>query len=183
MHRLLTNPKSFSINTNYSLRSNQCQQIIQNRGIKSADRKIRVVLFEDVQKLGVKGEEVLVNPGRARNHLCKTGIAGYYTTENRLKVPYPSLQSLESKDSAQGEKVNKGVFDSRLLIIKRDQHATGLRQITAENLSEKLWKQFRMEIPSDSITIQTPMTKHGNYVIGVLHKGRVEDFKVKVTHR
>jgi len=55
----------------------------QDRGAKRANRRVDVVLLQDVEGLGREGAVVNVKPGRARNHLVPHKMASY-PNEHRL---------------------------------------------------------------------------------------------------
>lgn len=55
------------------------------RGWQPNRRDVAVILLQDHEGLGLKGEEVEVRPGYHRNLLYPRGIAVYATPENRIK--------------------------------------------------------------------------------------------------
>lgn len=53
--------------------------------VPCSKRRVPVILTQDLDLLGSRGQEVLVKPGRARNHLVPGRMAVYATPETRAQ--------------------------------------------------------------------------------------------------
>lgn len=71
---------------------------------------IALILLDDVEKLGLAGEEVHVAPGYARNYLLPRGLAA--------KATPGTLRLIESRKAMIAERRAKALADARLLAEK-----------------------------------------------------------------
>eukprot|EP01084_Bolivina_argentea_P160815 279998_1 len=73
-------------------------------------RQVRVVLREDLEGKGKKGEVIEVKPGFARNHLYPTRRAVYATPENvEMYVSYRSVVEKGEGDEEEKEVAQSGM--------------------------------------------------------------------------
>jgi len=69
---------------------------------------MKVILIEDVEKLGVQGQIVDVKPGFARNYLIPKGLAWLYNNSNLKKLEHQKklweVKNIKEKEKAQSLK-------------------------------------------------------------------------------
>ena len=128
-----------------------------------------VVLREDVDKLGLRGEVVSVARGYARNFLLPRGLAEP-ATPGRLK-------ELERRDAQRARHEAKSVDEARAIATRLD--ALELRfdanagptgtlfgSVTATNVADRLWEQEKIRIDRRKLQMDT-IRRIGRYAVPV----------------
>ena len=130
---------------------------------------MEVVLREDVDKLGLRGEVVNVARGYARNYLLPRGLAEPAT---------PGLvRELERRDADRARHEAKTVDEARgiadrleKLELRFDANAgpTGslFGSVTATNVVDRLWDQEKIRVDRRKIELE-PIKRIGRYVVPI----------------
>ncbi len=130
---------------------------------------MQVVLRQDVDKLGLRGEVVNVARGYARNYLLPRGLAEAAT---------PGLvQELERRDAERARHEAKSVDEARAIAnrletleLRFDATAgpTGslFGSVTATNIADRLWEQEKIRVDRRKIALE-PIKRIGRYVVPV----------------
>jgi large subunit ribosomal protein L9 len=130
---------------------------------------MQVVLRQDVEKLGLRGEVVNVARGYARNFLLPRGLAEPAT---------PGLvQELERRDAERARHEAKSVEEGRgiadrleALELRFDATAgpTGslFGSVTATNIADRLWEQEKIRVDRRKLAVE-PIKRIGRYVVPV----------------
>jgi large subunit ribosomal protein L9 len=130
---------------------------------------MEVVLREDVDKLGLRGEVVSVARGYARNYLLPRGLAEPAT---------PGLvRELERRDADRARHEAKTVDEARAIAarlekleLRFDANAgpTGslFGSVTATNVADRLWEQEKIRIDRRRLGLE-PIKRIGRYVVPV----------------
>jgi large subunit ribosomal protein L9 len=130
---------------------------------------MEVVLREDVDKLGLRGDVVNVARGYARNYLLPRGLAEPAT---------PGLvRELERRETERARHEAKTVDEARgiadrleKLELRFDANAgpTGslFGSVTATNVVDRLWEQEKIRIDRRKIALE-PIKRIGRYVVPV----------------
>mmetsp|Transcript_11169 Transcript_11169/g.44970 ORF Transcript_11169/g.44970 Transcript_11169/m.44970 type:complete len:231 (+) Transcript_11169:65-757(+) len=144
----------------------------QDRGAKRANRRVDVVLLQDVEGLGREGAVVNVKPGRARNHLVPHKMASY-PNEHRLAEAAAKRETWDeavvkeaSEDAAAKEnKIALGILVNTPLVVKRIEDKTTKQPrlpVTAELLQKEALRQRQLEcdvrmfvMPKDGAALKT----------------------------
>src|SRR5215813_12746724 len=128
-----------------------------------------VVLREDVDKLGLRGEVVNVARGYARNYLLPRGLAERAT---------PGLvRELERRDAERARHEAKTVDEARAIAerlekleLRFDVNAgpTGslFGSVTATNVADRLWEQEKIRVDRRKIDMDT-IKRIGRYTVPV----------------
>src|SRR5215831_17052168 len=128
-----------------------------------------VVLREDVEKLGLRGEVVNVARGYARNYLLPRGLAELAT---------PGLvRELERREAERARHETKTVDEARAIAkrlealeLRFDANAgpTGslFGSVTATNIADRLWEQEKIRVDRRKLTTE-PIKRIGRYTIPV----------------
>jgi large subunit ribosomal protein L9 len=130
---------------------------------------MEVVLRQDVDKLGLRGEVVNVARGYARNYLLPRGLAEAAT---------PGLvRELERRDAVRARHEAKTVDEARgiadrieKLELRFDANAgpTGslFGSVTATNVVDRLWEQEKIRVDRRKIALE-PIKRIGRYVVPI----------------
>lgn len=124
---------------------------------------VSIILKEDLEGRGYKGEEVMVRGGYMRNYLFPTKKAVYATEEN--KKLYHSVQKTEDTEKINALKALKRgrkTLSNVPITFKRHVTRPGAptREVTAQNVSDYLLKARRLDIPAENIAME-PITSLG----------------------
>jgi large subunit ribosomal protein L9 len=130
---------------------------------------MEVVLREDVEKLGLRGEVVNVARGYARNYLLPRGLA---------EPASPGLvRDLERRDAERAKHEAKSVDEARgiadsleKLELRFDANAgpTGslFGSVTATNVVDRLWEQEKIRVDRRKVALE-PIKRIGRYVVPI----------------
>jgi large subunit ribosomal protein L9 len=130
---------------------------------------MEVVLREDVDKLGLRGEVVNVARGYARNYLLPRGLA---------EPASPGLvRDLERRDAERAKHEAKTVDEARgiadrleKLELRFDANAgpTGslFGSVTATNVVDRLWEQEKIRVDRRKLVLE-PIKRIGRYVVPI----------------
>ena len=131
--------------------------------------QVSLILLDDVEKLGLAGEEVHVAPGYARNYLIPQGLAA--------KATPGTLRLIESRKALIAERRAQALADAKALAeklatveISIAMQATGDDQlfgsVNARMVADELAK-LGYDIEHSRITIEPPIKTLGGYDIAV----------------
>src|SRR5262245_9162544 len=130
---------------------------------------MEVVLCQDVDKLGLRGEVVNVARGYARNYLLPRGLAEPAT---------PGLvRELERRDADRARHEAKSVDEARAIAdrlekleLRFDANAgpTGslFGSVTATNVVDRLWEQEKIRVDRRKVVLE-PIKRIGRYVVPI----------------
>ena len=130
---------------------------------------MEVVLRQDVEKVGLRGEVVNVARGFARNYLLPRGLAEPAT---------PGLvRELERRDAQRAQHEAKTVDEASAIAAKLqsielrfDANAgpTGslFGSVTATNIADRLWEQEKIRVDRRKLGLE-PIKRIGRYVIPI----------------
>ena len=128
-----------------------------------------VILRQDIDKLGLRGEVVIVARGYARNFLLPRGLAELAT---------PALvKELEKRDAQRARHEAKSVDEARTIAKRLD--ALELRfdvtagptgslfgSVTATNVADRLWEQEKLRVDRRKLQMDT-IKRIGRYTVPV----------------
>ena len=144
---------------------------------------MEIILLQDIEKLGTRGQLVKVADGFGRNYLLPKKIAVAATAQNRKwveqqRVKFLKLEAEEKADSEELAKLMEGV--SVTITRKAGEHGTLFGSVTALDVAGKLAEQG-YNIDRRKIQIATPLKVLGEYDVPVkLHREVTATVKVKV---
>jgi len=137
---------------------------------------MRVILLNDVAKLGRKAEIKNVSPGYAKNYLFPRGLAAVLTSTAVLEL---EAQSEAVKKAAEKELLMAETLASKLdgleieVPLKVSKEGIGYAAVSASKIAETLQK-LGLNIKSGQIKINSPIKKLGEYTIIVTLKHGLE---------
>src|SRR4029079_12191224 len=143
-----------------------------------------VLLREDIDTLGGRGEVVKVKAGYARNFLLPQGMATLATKGNVKQIEQERAALLKKaaveKATAEGQKEQMGVIE---LSFERQagEHGTLFGSVTTMDIAEALQAKG-YEIDRRKIVLKQPIKETGEYTVKVrLHRDVLLDVPVHVT--
>jgi len=176
---------SVSLPTNDGSRQKRDKVKKRPRG-PNPNRKVRLelVLTKMVEGLGRKGDLVQVKRGFGRNWLIPQGLAAYATPANKAK--YLAGEVLDAADEATEADIlrNKlsSYIESKTVVVKRQQGNTW--EVNKQMISDQALKQIKLEVPTERILLQNPLTTYGNFLVRLaLSEDTVQNLKVSVVPR
>jgi len=144
----------------------------------------KVLLREDVDDLGARGEIVRVRSGYARNYLLPRNLAVEATAGNvkGIEAERAALLKKEAKERATAEAQSQQMTSLELEFKRKageQGHLYG--SVTSMDLAEAL-KERGYEIDRHRIHLREPLKRLGDFTVPVrLHREVTIDLKVKVS--
>ncbi len=143
----------------------------------------RILLREDIDDLGARGEIVRVRAGYARNYLLPRKLAVQATATNVKAIEQERAGLLKreaterSTAEAQGEQLGKLVLS---FMRKAGEQGALYGSVTSMDVTEAL-QEKGYEIDRHRITLREPLKRLGEYQVPVrLHRSVSVDLQVKV---
>jgi large subunit ribosomal protein L9 len=143
-----------------------------------------ILLREDIDELGGRGEIVKVKAGYARNYLLPRGLASLATKGNVKQIEQERGALLKKaaveRTTAEGQKEQMGVIE---LSFERQagEHGQLFGSVTSMDVAEAL-QQKGYEIDRRKIILRQPIKETGDYTVKVkLHRDVLLDVPVHVT--
>ena len=143
-----------------------------------------IILREDVENLGSRGDMVKVAAGYARNFLLPRRLAVAATDSNRKIVEQERQSHLRREAKAEGEAAELGKLVSAVSITiarKAGENDQLFGSVTAADIADKLAAQ-NYSIDRKKIQLEEPIRTLGEHKVSVrLHKNVSVDVTVNVT--
>src|SRR5882672_3644771 len=143
----------------------------------------QVLLREDIDNLGARGEIVRVKAGYARNYLLPRNLAVEATTNNvrQIEGERAALAKREAKDRSSAE-LQAGALRSLSLKFERRVGEAGVLygSVTSMDIAHAL-KEQGYEIDRRLIVLREPIKRFGSYEVPVrLHRDVTVELPVSV---
>ena len=137
---------------------------------------MQVILRQDVDKLGLRGDVVDVAPGYARNFLLPRKLAETATAakvaEVRKHEEKRAKQEAQSVEQAQ-EIVARLEADELRFDVPAGETGTLFGSVTATNIVEEVWSSKKTRIDRRKVDLADPIKRIGRYEIPVVLFGDV----------
>jgi large subunit ribosomal protein L9 len=137
---------------------------------------MQVILFENIERLGMQGDVVNVAPGYYRNYLGPRGVAVEATARalSRLELKRKKLQAEAEKQLAGARDLSSRLNDVVLKFVMKATDGTKLfGSVSASEIVEQLKLQGH-EVERRQIQLKDPIKLTGKYDIKVRMVGSVE---------
>ncbi len=145
--------------------------------------KTKIILTQDVPKLGKEGDVVEVAGGYARNYLIPRGLA-LPATEGNLKhfesMKRARMRKME-REKISAERIAASIAELVLTIEAKAGEAGKLYgSITGSDIAEALFKKG-IKVDHHQVIIEEPIKSTGSYTVKIkLHPEVSADLKVEV---
>ena len=113
---------------------------------------MKVVLLQDVKKMGKKGDVIEVSDGYGRNVLIRKGL-GVEGTRQNLNT---AAQRQEAKE-----------FKSQVAADEAVIMAAQLKKVKGKDISEALQAQYKFKLDKKNIRLESPIKATGEYDVEV----------------
>lgn len=131
---------------------------------------MKVVLLQDVKKLGKRGDVVEVSDGYGRNVLIKRGL-GQEGTKANLNTAAQRKESKEFKSKVAADEAV--IMASQLkkvhaeIKVKVGEDGRIFGSVTAKDISETLEKSYGFKLDKKNIRLKEPIKQPGEYEVEV----------------
>ncbi len=144
---------------------------------------MEVILLQDIEKVGARGQIVKVADGFGRNYLLPKKMAVAATTQNRKWVDQQRVRFLkeEAREKADAEDLAKLLAGATVVVTRKaGEQGTLFGSVTAMDVAEGLAAQG-YKIDKRKIQLDSPLKVLGEYDLPVkLHREVTATVKVKV---
>ncbi len=144
---------------------------------------MKVILLENIEKMGNKGEVVNVKRGFARNYLVPRGYALYATPGNmkRLGTIQEELQAAEEKKVGELKELAEKIASVKLTFVRKvDEHGSMFGSVSDSDIVTAL-KAQDVEIKRSNVQMEHNVKELGEHSLPVkLHKEVVADLSFVV---
>lgn len=140
-------------------------------------RKMKVLLVQDVEKLGRAGEIKEVAGGFGRNYLLPKKFAVLATrgqirqAEERMQARHRREQAVRNEAEALANRINGQTIRFVARVGELDRL---YGSVTSNDIANKISEQFDMEIDRRKIDLSDPIKRIGIYPVKVRFMGGVE---------
>ena len=145
---------------------------------------MKVILLEDVKKVGKRGEIVEVSDAYARNVLIRTnqGVEATSANLNTLKLKKANDEKVAAENLAEAEALKKEIEDKAVLLkVKTGEGGKLFGSISNGQIADAMKEQLGIEIDRRKIVIDAPIKNTGEMAVDVkLHPQVKAELKVKV---
>ncbi len=137
---------------------------------------MRVILLQDVEKLGKKYEIKEVTNGHARNFLIPQGLAKAATEENLkwLEVQKEMEAKKAEEELKKVQEIASAIDGQEIIIpVKVGEDGQLFESIASQKIYEKL-KEFGFEIKKGQIDLPTPIKELGEFPVKIKFEHNLE---------
>ena len=144
---------------------------------------MEVILIENVDKLGTRGQLVKVADGFGRNHLLPKKLAVAATPQNRkwIEQQRQKFLKLEAGEKSEAEELGKLMEDLRLAFIRKSgDQGTLFGSVTAMDVAAQLADRG-YQVDRRKIQLPNPLKTIGEHDVAIrLHRDVTANIKVVV---
>jgi large subunit ribosomal protein L9 len=144
---------------------------------------IEVILRQDVEHLGRRGDVVKVAPGYARNYLLPRKLALAVTEGNRRQIEHERKLAAvrEAEDRTAAQTAAQRLTQALVVIARKvGETETLYGSVTAVDIAEALAAQ-QIEVDRRKIQLDEPLKHLGEFAVPVkLHRDVVAQLRVQV---
>ena len=136
---------------------------------------MKVILTQDVKKIGKKGEIINASDGYAKNFLFpqKLAVPADAQNLNELKAKQASEKHKKELETEEAKKIAEQIKQIKITIkakIGENQKLFG--SITSKEIAEQIEKELKIKIDKKKITLKDPIKTIGEYPIEIkLYEG------------
>lgn len=131
---------------------------------------MKVILLEDVKKLGKKGDLVDVKDGYAKNSLIPAGLASEATATalNQRDLQISADKRRKEEELSEARELAAKINDKKLSIeVKVGDNGKLFGSVTTKELAEQIKSQLGYNVDRKKIVLKEPIRSVGTYNIPV----------------
>lgn len=145
---------------------------------------MKVVLLQDVKKVGKKGEIVDVSDGYARNFLFvkKLGKEATSTAINDVKLKSAADERKKAEELEEAKSLGEKLKASSIKVyMKAGEGGRTFGSISTKEIAATIKEQLDIEIDKKKLVLKDPIKSLGSYVVQIkLHPKVTSEITVKV---
>ena len=129
---------------------------------------MKVILQQDVNGQGKKGQMVEVSEGYARNFLLPRKLAIAATTDaiNTMNLKEKARKAEEARQKAEAEATAEKLKECMVkLTAKAGSGGRLFGAVTTKEISDGLKAQFGLDIPKQKLVLEDPIKSFGSYQV------------------
>jgi large subunit ribosomal protein L9 len=146
---------------------------------------MKVILLEDVKKVGKKGEVVEVSDGFARNMLIKKNVGIEATSKalNDLKLQHKNEEKVAAQNLADAKELAALIETKSVTVkLKTGEGGKTFGSISTKEISQAAKEQIDLELDKKKLQLNEPIKSLGTHEVTVkLHPQVSATLRVKVT--
>ena len=145
---------------------------------------MKIILTQDVKKLGKKGEVIEASDGYARNYILpqKLGIEANNKNLNDLKLQKKKEEKEAQNLLEEARQLAEKIKEQPVVVaMKAGEGGKVFGSVSSKEIAEAVKKQRGLELDKRKIQLQEPIKSFGFHEVGVkLHPQVTGTLKVKV---
>ena len=131
---------------------------------------MKVVLREDVEKLGLRGEVVDVARGYARNFLLPRRLAEPATPSRVAELEKVNARRAlsEAQSFEQAQEIGQRLGQAELRFdVKAGESGVLFGSVTQTNLADAIWEKLKVRVDRRKIELAEPLKRIGRYQVPI----------------
>jgi large subunit ribosomal protein L9 len=131
---------------------------------------MKVVLREDVEKLGLRGEVVDVARGYARNFLLPRKLAEHATPARVSELAKVNARRAlsEAQSFEQAQEIGQRLGQAELRFdVKAGESGVLFGSVTQTNLADAIWEKLKVRVDRRKIELAEPLKRIGRYQVPI----------------
>jgi len=145
---------------------------------------MKVILLEDVKKVGKKGEIVDVSDGYARNFIFKKNLGKEATAQtiNDAKMKNAANERHRAEELAAAQELGAKLKEMSVTVsMKAGESGKTFGSISTKEIVKACKEQLNLEIDKKKLQLKVPIKSLGNHIIKVkLHPKVTTELTIKV---
>lgn len=146
---------------------------------------MKIILLEDVNKIGKKGELKEVKEGYAHNFLFPKNLALPATKQNLVAIEKEKelKKEEEKKRKQEAEAIGQKLTNKEFIFkVKCGDKGKLFGSLTTKEIAAEIEKQYKIKLDKRKLSIDEPIKALGTYsVTAKLHPEVSFDFKIRVS--
>jgi large subunit ribosomal protein L9 len=145
---------------------------------------MKIILKQNVEKIGQVGDVVEVSDGFARNFLIPRGKAISFTASNFKQIEYLKKREIEQREGELkevkelAEKINNISLEIK---VKAGEEGKLFGSVTSKDIVETLLKEHGIELDKKKLNLKESLKKLGVHIVPVnLYKDIAPEIKINL---
>lgn len=145
---------------------------------------MKIILIQDVKKLGKKGDIIEANEGYARNYIIpqKLGIEANGKNLNDLKLQKNNNEKVAQELLQEAQKLAEKIGTMKVTVkMKAGEKGRAFGSVSSKEIVEEAKKQCDLALDKKKIQLEEPLKNFGVYEVKIkLHQQVTATLKVEV---